>query len=301
MKRYIFIIFALLIITGCAPSSQQSVGVLQFGDFASLTDTYEGFAQVMAEHDIAVVYKNANADASTLMLNAQSLSDNPIDGVFAITTQATQAVINVFEGQDTPIVFGAVSDPASLGIELQTLGGVSDVAPYREQFALIQTLTPQVKRIGMVYRTGDVNGVYQIEQVKTASENSGFEIVERGVNDAQELAIALPSLVREVDAIYLITDDLNVSNTAMIVDGATKAEIPVYATEDGQFEEGILASVSISYTDLGRQAGEMMVKALNGEPVSIDLPRKVETKINGEVAQIMKLEVPDDLKTYIVE
>ncbi|WZU00571.1 hypothetical protein MGH68_13610 [Erysipelothrix sp. D19-032] len=82
--------------------------------------------------------------------------------------------------------------------------------PYLQQLQLIEKLTPDVKKVGIVNRIGDVNGIYQVEQIKAATRTQ-LEIINKGVNDVQELGVALPMLMQEVDAMFVITDDLNVS------------------------------------------------------------------------------------------
>ncbi|WP_159632985.1 ABC transporter substrate-binding protein [Erysipelothrix anatis] len=304
MKRFMIVLVVLTLLSGCSSSSEQkerpTIAVLQFGDFASLNDTYQGIEEIFEEQGINVVYKNANADTSVLMMNAQSIQQEEVDAVIGITTQSAQTAINVFEHDNIPIIFSAVSNPEAIGITdaMDFVTGVTDTAPYLQQLQLIEKLTPDVKKVGIVNRIGDVNGIYQVEQIKAAAASTQLEIVNKGVNDVQELGVALPMLTQEVDAMFVITDDLNVSGTSLIVDHANKKSIPVYASEDGQLEEGILASVSINYVEIGRQTAKLALRALNEKNLKIETPEHKVTKINQKVATELGIKIPEEFSEF---
>ena len=90
-----------------------------------------------------------------------------------------------------------------------------------------------------------------------------------------------------------------VNATASVVDKANAKNLPVFAAEDGQMAQGLLASDSISYYSLGEQAGQMAYDILINGKAPADIP--VETAkdttliLNQKVAKTLGIEVPEDL------
>ncbi|MEG0327062.1 MAG: ABC transporter substrate-binding protein [Erysipelothrix sp.] len=309
-KKLSLLLIVLLVLTGCGSksSAKYKVGVLQFGDYASLNDSYAGMAQVLEKEDVEIVLKNAQSDPANIMINAQALKDEGVDVIYAITTQSAQMALNVFDGS-IPVVFIAVTDPIAAGLvddmehPTDKITGVTDRAPVIQQLELMKRVMPDSKKVGLVYRTGDSNGEFQKVLLESEAQKMGLSVESMGVTNAQELALGLPNLLKKVDAMYLITDDLNVSNTSLIVDQASFNQVPVFASEDGQFDEGVLATVSISYTELGNQAGNMIFDILSNQRKPSEIPvEKAKTtriRINEKMAKTYGVEIPNDLKEYL--
>lgn len=86
-----------------------------------------------------------------------------------------------------------------------------------------------------------------------------------------------------------------VSASATLIDAATSANIPVFATEDGAFDQGILATESLSYHGFGKAAAEMIKAILvDGKDVGT-LPVVISDATNLYVNQ----KVADDLGIVI--
>ena len=299
MKKLIMVLCILLLV-GCGQVSTDSIkiGILQFGDYPSLNDAAQGLRESLFHYEI--VETNAHGQADNLSLQLSSLVDKKVNLVVALTTQGAQMAQNMLEDTGIPFMFLAVSDPHGSGLD--GFAGVSDIAPIQQQLDLVKELTPNVKDIGMVYRLSDANGVYQEKMYRELAKENGLNLISKGVMDMQDLSLVLPHLVKEVDAMFLITDDLNVSSTAQIVNEANKVDIPVYASEDGQFTQGVLASVSISYLDLGKQAADMVEELLLDNQLNRqEGPAQELTLISKGVSEQLELEVPETLKEYLHE
>jgi putative ABC transport system substrate-binding protein len=85
----------------------------------------------------------------------------------------------------------------------------------------------------------------------------------------------------------------------------SQSKTPVICGESGMVESGGLATLGISYADLGYQTGLMAVKILKGEAepatMAIESATKFEYAINGAVAEEIGLTIPEDLKQYILK
>lgn len=307
MQKIKMLFIVLFILVGCTTkgSSRLRVGVIQFGDFASLNDVEAGLELELEGLDIDVIIKSAQGESANVQTIATQFVDDKVDLIVAITTQAAQSAAAVSNGE-IPVVFAAVSDPKSAGVMgLDFVTGVSDAAPLEAQFDLIEELTPNVKSIGVLFKTGDPNGIYQTERIQAVGAQRGYEVVVKGAMEVSDLSISATSLAEQVDAFYLITDGLIVGNTGVIVEEAKRAGIPSYASEDGQLEYGVLASNSISYKDIGKQVGVIVKRILldkeSPKDIDIEVANKTYPQISREIAEMFELEVPESLKQYLFE
>lgn len=73
----------------------------------------------------------------------------------------------------------------------------------------------------------------------------------------------------------------------------------MFASEDGQLDEGILATESLSYFDLGESAGDLICKILvdqvDPNNLSILISDKTKLFINKEVAKQFGIAIPASL------
>ncbi|HLV49327.1 MAG TPA: ABC transporter substrate-binding protein [Erysipelothrix sp.] len=300
------ILLVLCLLVGCQREAQDTlqVGVIQFGDFASLNDALEGLEHVLENEDINLVVKSAQGDAANIVPIAIELVDMEVDVIVAITTQAAQAAIGASEGK-IPVIFVAVSDPEAAGVTgFDYVTGVSDAAPLDVQFELIQALTPDIKRIGVLHKIGDPNGIYQTEQIKAVGESLGYIVETEGAVEVSDLSLVAQRLAEKVDAFYLITDGLIVGHTGLIVETARRNGICSYASEDGQMAHGVLATHSISYAAIGEQAAVLVLKVLkdgvNPSDIEIEYPSVTVPMINGNVAEAFDISIPENLQDYVI-
>src|SRR5690606_17741130 len=136
---------------------------------------------------------------------------------------------------DIPIVFTAVTDPlgaqlvASLDKPGANVTGLSDLSPLAEHIALMKEITPNAKKIGVVYNPGEANSVTLITKLKELAGPAGIEIVESPATKSAEVQQATRALVGKVDAIYIPTDNTVVSALEAAIAVAIESKIPLYA------------------------------------------------------------------------
>ncbi|HLV49324.1 MAG TPA: ABC transporter substrate-binding protein, partial [Erysipelothrix sp.] len=248
-------------------------------------------------------YQNAMGEQSNVQVMAQKLADDGNDVIYAIATNAAQAVYATAEETGTPVVFNAVTDPVEAGLveSMDVPGkhatGVSDVAPIDIQLALIKEMLPDVENIGILYNTGEANSRVQVAIAEEEAAKIGLTIVAQGVSNASEIETATVQLAENVDAIYNITDNMVVTATAQVTSIASDANVPVFAAEVGQLDQGILATDSIDYHNLGRLGGAIVVDILVNGTNPADIPVKTVTEtvlyINRDVAESLGITLSD--------
>lgn len=293
----------LLTLAACSSSSEQAssdvvkVGVLQYMEHESLTAAREGFVAELAANGykegekLVLDYQNAQGDQA----NLQTISEQLIDGndiVLAIATPSAQSLATV--STETPIVFTAVTDPLSADLveSIEKPGGLltgtSDQAPIDKQVELLGQAVPDAKTVGILYTTSERNSEVQVEQAKELLEKAGYKVVVKGITSSNEVQDAATSLMKDVDALFIPTDNTVASTMTMIGELSVEHKVPVIGGSTDMVDEGGLLTYGTNYEALGRQTAKMAIKIIEGANVSetaVEYPETVSLHVNEEMAQ----------------
>ncbi|HEM5145349.1 TPA: ABC transporter substrate-binding protein [Streptococcus suis] len=293
----------LLTLAACSSSSEQAssdvvkVGVLQYMEHESLTAAREGFVAELEANGykegekLVLDYQNAQGDQA----NLQTISEQLIDGndiVLAIATPSAQSLATV--STETPIVFTAVTDPLSADLveSIEKPGGLltgtSDQAPIDKQIELLGQAVPDAKTVGILYTTSERNSEVQVEQAKDLLEKAGYKVVVKGITSTNEVQDATTSLMKDVDALFIPTDNTVASTMTMIGELSVEHKVPVIGGSTDMVDEGGLLTYGTNYEALGRQTAKMAIKIIEGANVSetaVEYPETVSLHVNEEMAQ----------------
>lgn len=285
-----------------------TIGISQFVQHPALDAATDGFKQAFIEAGYVegdtVVFdeQNANAEVATATTIAQSFQDSNVDLVLAVATPSAQAAAqNV---TNAPVLFTAVTDAveADLVDSNEAPGGnvtgTSDINPVADQIELITEVVPDAKNIGIVYSSGEVNSQIQVDLAKEAAEANGLSIVETTVTTSADILTATESIINDVDAIYVPTDNVVVSGLGALVQAAESAQVPVFGAESGTVENGALVALSISYEKLGFQTGKMALEILEDgadtATMAVQTSDQLELILNLGAAERMGVKLSDD-------
>lgn len=287
-------------------SGTYTIGVLQYADHPSLDNCLEGFRQGLDAEGIKYELdaQSAKNDDATNTQIAQQFAAKRVDLVCGIATPSAQACYNACYDAGIPVIFNAVSDPVAANLaesETQAMDGitgVSDKLPVEAQLELIREMLPEAQKIGILYTTSEANSVSTIADYKEKAGDYGFEIVERGITNAADIPQAIDLLLTEVDCVTNMTDNTVVNNLPVLIEKATAAGIPVFGSEEEQVGNGCVASAGIDYIELGKKAGVIAARVLNGEDIStIPYETMTESKItiNPDAAAAVGIEIPQSI------
>ncbi|MEY8282607.1 ABC transporter substrate-binding protein [Lachnospiraceae bacterium 50-23] len=295
-------------------SGKYTIGICQLVQHDALDAATEGFKDALNElcGEGNVTFDEQNAQGEHNMCATivnQFVSDN-VDLILAnatdpLTTAATATA-------DIPIIGTSVTDYATaLQIEDWTgatglnVSGTSDLAPIDEQAAMLKELLPEVKKVGILYCSAEPNSKYQADLFKEALQKDNIECKEYTAADSNEIQSVVTSAVSEVEAIYIPTDNTMASNTEIVKNVCVPAKIPVIAGEQGICTGCGIATLSISYYDIGYKAGEMAYDVLaNGADIStmdIESAPEVTKMYNKEICDTLGITVPDDYEVIEAE
>ena len=319
MKKIMFLVMMLsLILIGCADKKEEAktetdtakteakagdkvykIGITQIVSHQALDKAREGFKDALKEAGIKAEYDEQNAQGDVTIANtiANKFITDKVDLIFAIATPAAQAVSNATS--DTPILFSAVTDPEAAGLIKPNVTGSSDKVDIDQQLALLREISKDAKKIGFLYNSSEENSLVQLEEIKKVAGKYDFEIVEQGISSANELPQAIDKMLTQVDALYLPTDNLISSSSALIAEKANAAKIMTFAAESGMLENGIFITKGIDYYQLGKEAGKMAAEILKDGKKPSDLPYKisetVEIAVNKQTLEQLGIKLPEDV------
>jgi putative ABC transport system substrate-binding protein len=294
----------LVLVSSLAGAQEYRIGISQFVEHPALDAAREGFIEGLveagfSEENIEFIEQNAQADFATAQSIAQQFKSNNLDLILAIATPNAQAAANVIK--DTPVLFTAVTDPVEAGIVESmehpggNLTGTTDMNPVAQQIELIKEFIPEITDLGVLYNPGEVNSVVQVDLVKEATAAMGIELHEGTVSNSSEVSLAASSLVGDVDAIYVPTDNIIVSALPSVLNITNQNNIPVFASENGQVRQGSIATLGIDYKLLGIQTGKMAARVLNGADtaeMAVESSDELKLYLNTKAAEDLGLEIP---------
>ncbi len=288
-------------------SAKYKVAIVQLADNDAFSEMSTAFKNEMDTlgykegTDIVYDMKSAGGDASTLNSICAEIANSDYSLIVPIVTPATQAVVNA--SPNCPVVFISVTDPVGAGIMTsmatpdKNATGTSNIIPIDEIFKLANTLTPNAKKVGLLYCSGEKNASITIEKAKTYLESNGYTYEEKAVANSSEVQQAAQSLAQSCEMIYIPVDSTVQSAMPQVVEAATAAGIPVYGSDPVMVSSGALASISVSNTQLGQGSAQMAHEILSGKSVS-EVPAvaldKYQKVVSSKTASALGITLPTD-------
>lgn len=277
MKKLLASLLALSMVlsfTACGKETKKSdtitVGICQLVQHDALDAATKGFMDVLKEKygdKVKFLNENASGDVQTCTTIVNNFTNKKVDLILANATPALQAAAN---GTTTiPILGTSITEyGTALGIKdfNGTVGGnvsgTSDLAPLDQQADMVKELFPDAKTVSVLFCTSEANSAYQVKEVSKNLKKLGFEVVECGFTDSNDVTVAAKKAAT-ADVIYIPTDN-TAASCATTINGVI-GKTPVIAGEEGICKGCGVATLSISYYDLGKTTGEMAIKILEGK------------------------------------
>ncbi|EKF17830.1 ABC transporter substrate-binding protein [Nitratireductor pacificus] len=268
---------ALALGLGSAMAEPIRIGIANFGEHPQLNTAIEGFKQALTDggyvegKDVVYSVSHTNFDASLVpQMIAKLQAENP-KLMYTVTTPVSQIAKKALAGSGIPIVFSAVTDPVAAklvpGWEAGDEGmtGATDLQDVAAVMEFAKKLVPDAKRFGQPYNPGEANDVAILDKVKEAAPAAGFEVVEVGVDNVNDIQQRIASLAGKADVIYTPASNLLQPAIAAVSAAARQAGIPIINSDDGAVSDGVVpASFAVNYQQVGVNAGKIALEILKG-------------------------------------
>ena len=312
MKRIIAaVLLGILIgtLTLSAGATTLKIGITKIVEHAALDAVEQGvidaFTAAGYERDVDVEYVLASAqgDLTTATAIAQNFQAQGVNLVVAITTDSAIAAAEVYRGTDTPVIYAAVTDPVGAAKLVpsatdpsgnENITGVSDMIPVAAHLQLLKDLSPDIKRIGIVYNAGEPNSVILTEMAEAAAPALGLTIVTATADSSANVPIAAQSLIGRVDAYYVTTDNAVVSAIDSVLAASLEAGVPFMVADPTSLPHATLAA-GFDYYDLGLTVGALALRVLAGTPpneIPVTYVTEGQLHLNADLAAQIGLEFP---------
>ena len=290
-----------------------TVGICQLVQHEALDAATKGFKDALTDKlgdRVKFDEQNAAGDASTCSTICTTFATNNYDLILGNATAALQAAS---AATDTiPILGTSVTDYATAldmsdwtGTTGKNISGTTDLAPLDEQANCIAELFPDAKNIGIIYCSSEPNSIYQSTTIKGYLEDKGYSVKEYTFSDSNDVSAVTQSACDASDVIYIPTDNTAASCTEAINNVASPAGTPIFAGEEGIAKGCGVATLSISYYDLGYTTGEMAYDILENGADITTMQVKTAPKFTKEYikdrADALNVTVPEDYEAISAE
>ena len=288
-----------------AAGAVYTVGICQLVQHVALDAATQGFRDALTDAlGDAVTFdeQNAQGDSTTCSTIVTGFVANDYDLIMANATPALQAAVSATS--TIPVLGVSVTDYATaLAMDFDTnagtginVSGASDGVPGKMYADLLLELVPDAKKVSVLYCSAEPNSVVQSDDF-IAALPAGVEASVFTFADSNDLQAVTNAAIADCDALYIPTDNTAASNTTIIRNVVEPAKIPVIAGEEGICAGCGLATVSISYYNIGRVCGEQAVQILrDGADVStmaIAYDNAPVQKYNADYAAAIGFTIPD--------
>ncbi len=283
-----------------------TVGICQLVQHNALDAATQGFEDALKEKygdNVTIDYQNAQGDSTTCATIVTGFVNNNYDLILANATPALQAAVSATT--DIPILGTSVTDYGAAlnisdfsGTTGMNVSGTSDLAPLDQQEKMILELVPDVKKVSILYCSAEANSKFQADEIEKYLDEDGIAYEEFTFADSNDLQSVVSSAVSDCDAVYIPTDNTAASNMTIVSNITEPAGIPVICGEENMCKSGGLATLSISYYDLGYTTGQQAIRILSdGEDVStmpIENAAATTKEYNASYAEAIGMTMPDD-------
>ncbi len=314
MKKLLALVLTLAILatacfafTGCTDNNtnkKYKVGVCQLVQHPALDQATEGFIKALKDElgaeNVEIDVQNASGDTNVCNTIIGSFVGKNVDLIMANATPALQAAYNATT--TIPILGTSITE---YGVALDTtltngvvggnVSGTSDLAPLDEQADMILEFMPDVKTVGIIYCSAEANSKYQVDEMTKHLNAKGVEVKPYAFSDSNDISSVVTAACSDCEAIYIPTDNTAASCAETIGNIVRENKIPVFTGEENPAKVCGVASLTISYYDLGVTTGKMAAKILKGEADVSTM--KIEyapatKKYNKEMCDLLGLTVP---------
>ena len=313
MKKIVSILVVLAMVlsfAGCgsepAAEGKYTVGICQLVQHEALDAATLGFKEALSEklgEDVVFIEHNASGDAATCITICNQLVSENVDLIMGNATAALQAAAAATA--EIPVVGTSITDYATAleiydwtGTTGRNITGTADLAPLSEQAAMIPELFPDAKKVGILYCSAEPNSVYQANVVIEELEAAGLSCEVFTFADSNDVANVTSAACAASDVIYIPTDNTAASCAETINNVALPAKTPIISGEENACKGFGVATLSISYYDIGYIAGEMayeiLVNGANPSEMEIGFAPEFTKKYNAEICGTLGIVPPAD-------
>lgn len=276
------------------PSFAADVAAIKSMDIIPYGEAVKGFKSAV-KAEVSEYTLDAEGDSGIII----KIKNKKTELVFTLGTSALNLVKD--EPKDTPVIFTFVLNPDAVigrGRGRTNITGIDMHIPPEEQFRIFLQVMPKAKRVGVVYDPAKNQGT--IDAAKNAAQNLGITLIAKAVTSGKEAINAISDMEGKIDVLWMVPDTTVITKESIeyMLLFSFRNRIPLIGISDKYVKSGALFAVSFDNEDMGRQAGEIAMRVLEGEDIksmSMLKPRRLRLSINLNTAEKIGLNIPEDI------
>lgn len=288
------------------------IGICQLAPHPALDAATEGFTDAvnaLLPGQVELDTQNAAGDTPTCATIINGFVSGGVDLIMANATAPLQAAASATA--DIPVLGTSITEyGVALGIDNfsgvvgSNVSGTSDLAPLDQQAQMIQEWYPDAKTVGLIFCSAEPNSQYQVDNVQKYLEDMGYACTQFPFSDTNDMASVVQNAADASDVLYVPTDNTAATN-AGIIDNICRGVKPVFAGEEGICGSCGVATLSISYYDIGYKTGEMAADILTGKAdvsaMPIEYAPQFVKKYNPAICEALGLTAPEGYEAIAAE
>ncbi|MEW6368676.1 MAG: ABC transporter substrate-binding protein [Acidobacteriota bacterium] len=246
---------------------------------------------------------NAENDLPTANSVARAIVDARFDMVVTASTPCLQTMASVNRSGQLLHVFCAVTDPFAAGVGVERddpldhprhLVGVGTFQPVKEVFRLVKRCNPELSVVGVVWNPAEACSEACTVLAREVCGELGITLVEANVDSSSQVGEAAHSLVsRDAQALWLGGDNTVEVAIGQLVETARSAGIPLLTNAPANAEAGASLSLGADYYQVGRAAGDLAARLLNGlDPATVRIENMVPQQLGLNLLALRNLRGP---------
>lgn len=302
------VVFSLLL-TACNGAAKKTFTVGMIAEVSIHAPAIDGFKAGMADlgyvegENITYIYNGVMAASTPEVIDAEikAMLESKVDMLFVTGNVAAVRVKLAVDGTDTPVVFGAITNPVGEGLVNSitlpggNLTGVQVGPEIPKALELLVTITPNVQKIYVPYNPSDEVSAAILGGLNEVASQLKIEFVRGEVGSAEEAAAAIESLPADVQAIFRVPSPTLDPQNSALSQAAISRGLPLASGHP--LDEAVLLTLASNMPDVGKQAARLAHQIRQGVKPA-DLP--VETAefyltINLKTAQAINIDLPNEI------
>ncbi len=277
------------------------IAILKSSDLKAYNEAIEGFkatapgAAIFAEYDL-------RGDLERGKQLARKIRTSDTSVVVAVGLKAALAA--QLEIANIPILYMMILDPMKHHLTATNMTGVLLEIPADRQFKIIRSFLPTLHRVGLLYDPEKTAA--KLKEAESRVSTQEFHVQGFPVTHEKDIPQQLRALLLESDALWLVPDSTVLTDESIrfILESAVAKQVPVIGFSTELTRLGALLSLSVDYGEVGREAGLLAKRMLNGEPSFPLKPisvQRIRITVNQKTARYLGITIPKDLEGLIDE
>jgi len=284
----------------CNYASAFNVSIIKVVEHEAINSVVDGIKDELKDENIKYDIETCQADPVLGYQIATKFVNSKADVIVAVGTTPAQCVFKFAKSGKVKLVFSSVTEPKDIAKNFDNCNttGVSNFVALKPQLELFKKLQPKLKKLGILYNSGESNSISIIKKLEKECEAQGITLVKQSIQKSADIPQAINKLKTGVDAVFITNDNTALSGIPYIVKACDKVKIPVYVSDTDQVAKGCLAALGPNQYEIGKQTGRIIKRIKASEDINkirVEYPNTMEFFLNNEKAKELEITVPVDV------